>query len=60
MEGSVNKNLFIDNDLTWKERQMQKEIRMTAEAEREKGAKVRIGYRKLKVNEKQFVREKKG
>lgn len=41
------KNLFIDNDLTWKERQVQKEIRMTAEAEREKGTKVRISYRKL-------------
>lgn len=54
------KNLFIDNDLTWKERQVQKEIRMAAEAEREKGTKVRISYRKLQVNEKQFVRKKKG
>ncbi|KAL6256727.1 hypothetical protein P5V15_011655 [Pogonomyrmex californicus] len=46
------KNIFIDNDLTWKERQVQKEIRMIAEAEKETGAKVKISYRKLKLMKK--------
>ncbi|KAL6253726.1 hypothetical protein P5V15_015541 [Pogonomyrmex californicus] len=50
-----DKNILIDNDLTWKERQVQKEIRMIAEAEKEKRAKVKIDYRKLQVNEKKFV-----
>lgn len=49
------KNIFIENHLTWKKRQMQKEIRMMAEAEKEKGAKVKIGYRKLQINDRQFV-----
>lgn len=49
------KNIFIENGLTWKKRQMQKEIRMMAEAEKEKGAKVKIGYRKLQINDRQFV-----
>lgn len=48
-------NIFIKNGLTWKKRQMQKEIRMMAEAEKEKGAKVKIGYRKLQINDRQFV-----
>jgi len=43
-----DKNIFIDNDLTWKDRQVQKEIRSIAKMEKVKGAKVKIGYRKLK------------
>lgn len=49
------KNIFIDNDLIWKERQVQKEIRMIAEEEKGKGVKVKIGYRKLQINEKKFI-----
>lgn len=49
------KNIFIENGLTWKKRQMQKEMRMMAEAEKEKEAKVKIGYRKLQINDRQFV-----
>lgn len=41
------KNIFIDNDLAWKDGQIQKEIRMIVEVEKRKGAKVKIGYRKL-------------
>lgn len=33
------KNIFIDNDLTWKERQVRKEIRMITEAEKGKETK---------------------
>lgn len=55
------KNIIIDNDLTWKERQIQREIRAIAEAEKIKGAKVKIGYRKLQVDERKFIwREGKG
>lgn len=55
------KNIIIDNDLTWKEKQIQREIRAIAEAEKIKGAKVKIGYRKLQVDERKFIwREEKG
>jgi len=33
-----NKNIFIDNDLTWKERQMQNERHSIAKAEKKKGS----------------------
>ena len=49
------KNIIIDNDLTWKERQIQREIRLIAETEKTGGAKVKIGYRKLRVNETNFA-----
>lgn len=49
------KRIFIDNDLTWKERQVQKEIWKIAEEEKGKGAKVKIGYRKIEVNGKKFA-----
>ncbi|KAL6268035.1 hypothetical protein P5V15_001117 [Pogonomyrmex californicus] len=51
-------NIFIDNNLIWKKRQVKKEIRMIAEAEKERGAKVKIGYRRLQVNKKKFTAEK--
>lgn len=43
-------NIFIDDDLTKKEREIQKKIRERAEEERKKGNKVKIGYQKLEVN----------
>jgi hypothetical protein len=47
-----NKKIFITNDLTKKERDIQGWIREEANAEKEKGNKVRIGYKKLTINEK--------
>lgn len=39
-----NKNIYIDNDLTKKEKRIQREIAEVARVEREGGAKVKIGY----------------
>ena len=55
-----DKRLFIDNDLTKKEREIQKNIKDIAKAEREQGAKVKIGYRKVKINDKTFIWKEDG
>lgn len=54
------KRLFIDNDLTKKERDIQREIAQVARAEKEQGAQVKIGYKKLRVNEKIFKWKEEG
>ena len=55
-----DKRLFIDNDLTKKEREIQKNIKDIVKAEREQGAKVKIGYRKVKINDKTFIWKEDG
>lgn len=47
-----NKNIYINNDLTKKERRIQREIAEVAKVERVGGAKVKIKYQKLKVNDR--------
>jgi hypothetical protein len=47
-----NKRIFITNDLTKRERDIPGWIREEANAEKEKGNKVRIGYKKLTINKK--------
>lgn len=44
------KRLYINNDLTVKERDVQKNIRTRAKEEREKGSDVKIGYNKISIN----------
>ncbi|XP_025269024.1 trichohyalin-like [Camponotus floridanus] len=48
------KKLYIDNDLTKKKRDVQKEIAEIAKLERERGNQVKIGYKKIMVNERTF------
>ncbi|CAH1384569.1 unnamed protein product, partial [Tenebrio molitor] len=52
----INKEMYVRQvskyDLTKKERDIQGWIREEANAEKEKGNKVRIGYKKLTINEK--------
>jgi hypothetical protein len=50
-----NKRIFITNDLTKKERDIQGWIRKEANSEKERGNKVRIGYKKLTINEKTWT-----
>lgn len=47
--------VYINNDLTKKERQIQIEISRTAKLENENGNRTRIGYQKLTINGKQWV-----
>ncbi|XP_071571574.1 uncharacterized protein [Temnothorax nylanderi] len=49
------KKLYIDNDLTKKERDVQKEIVGIAKMKKERGEQVKIGYKKLMVNERTFI-----
>lgn len=42
--------VFINNDMTKKEREKQKEIRMFAKLENQKGKEVKMGYNKVSVN----------
>lgn len=46
--------LYIENDLTVKEREVQRDIAEVARAERAEGRKVKIGYRKIKIDNKVF------
>ena len=55
-----DKRLFIDNDLTKKEREIQRDIKDIAKTEREQGAKVKVGYRKVKINDKTFIWKEEG
>lgn len=43
-------NMFIDDDITKKEREIQKKIRERADEEKRKENKTRIGYQKLEIN----------
>ena len=45
----LEKGIYIDDDLTRKEREVQQQIRRITKAKREKGEYVRIGYKKLKI-----------
>lgn len=48
------KNIFIDADLTRKEREVQRKIRERAREERVRGRKTRVGYQKLWIDGKEF------
>lgn len=46
-----NKRIFIDNDLTWKERKNKEKIRLSNERE---GGAVKTGYAKIERNEEEW------
>ena len=50
----IGTNIFIDNDMTRTEREIQWELRQIAKEEREKGKTVKVGYQKLIVNNKEW------
>ena len=47
--------VYIDNDLTWEERKIQREIRSIARAEKEKGKRVKIGYQKIIIGDEIYT-----
>lgn len=53
------KDVFIDSDLTLKERKIQKQLREMAKIEKGKGAKVKVRYQKLIVDGKLMVWDEK-
>jgi len=58
----LKERIFIDDDLTKKEREIQGHLKDKAKEEREKGNRVKIGYGKIMVNDKWYwwnAREKR-
>lgn len=51
--------IYVDNDLTKNEREIQREIRNIVRETARAGDKVRIGYQKLAINEKEYKWSKK-
>ncbi|KYN30705.1 hypothetical protein ALC56_15004 [Trachymyrmex septentrionalis] len=51
---NLKARVFIDNDLTRREREMQKQLKDRAKEEKEKGNNVKVSYEKI------FVKDKKG
>lgn len=49
-----NTRIYINNDLTTEERRIQKEIRSIAREEKAKGNKVKTGYQKIILNDKEY------
>ena len=50
----TNKPIFINNDMTVKERDIQRILRNRAREEREEGKEVRVGYKTIRIADKQF------
>jgi len=58
----LKERIFIDDDLTKKEREIQNHLREKAKEERRKGNRAKIGYAKIWVNDKCYwwnAREKR-
>ena len=51
---NLGKDIFIENDMTWKEKGIQQEVVKMAKIEKEKGNKVKIGYKMLTINGKKW------
>jgi hypothetical protein len=46
--------IFIDNDLTKQERQIQKKLRIISKEEKREGKEVKVGYRKIIIERLQW------
>jgi hypothetical protein len=51
--------VYIEDDMTKKERDTQKKLRTLAKEEREKGLRVKVGYKKIWIEGKGFSGMKK-
>lgn len=46
--------IYIENDMTIKEREIQKQLRGISKAEKNKGKNVKVGYQKISINDKTY------
>ena len=51
----LNSSIYIENELTWREMQIQKVILKRRKEEKDKGHRVKIGYRKLQIDGSWYV-----
>jgi hypothetical protein len=54
LNGRKGERMFMDDDLTKEERETQKKLRELAKEERDRGKRVKIGYRKIQINGEWF------
>jgi hypothetical protein len=47
--------MYIDDDLTNEEKKTQNKLREVAREERDRGKRVKIGYRKIQINREWFI-----
>ena len=52
----IGKMIYIDDDCTLKEQQIQRNIKKRAAEERQKGSQVRVGYQKIVVGGREWKR----
>lgn len=58
---NLSKGVYIDDDLTREEREVQKKLRDRAREEKGRGKRVRVGYRKIRIEDKWYRwNERKG
>jgi hypothetical protein len=55
-----DERMYIDDDLTNEERKTQKKLREVAREERDRGKRVKIGYRKIQINREWFIWDERG
>lgn len=48
------RKIYIEDDMTWRERTTQRKIIESARSEREKGKIVKIGYNRMIINGKEY------
>lgn len=52
--------IFIDHDMTKEEREVQRRLKERARKERERGKKVKVGYRKMYIESELYVWNEEG
>lgn len=55
----LNRGIYIEDDLTWKEREVQKRLRELAWEHKKNGKSAKVGYFKLCVEGKWFRRDER-
>jgi hypothetical protein len=50
-----DERMYIDDDLAKEERKTQMKLREVAKEERDRGKKMKIGYRKMQINGELFI-----
>jgi hypothetical protein len=53
-KSKLGKGIYIDDDLTRRERELQQRLREIARARRVKGERVKVGYKKLKIGDRWY------
>jgi len=50
-----SRKIYIDNDLTQKEREVQRKLREIARDERADGRRARVGYRRIEIEGQMYI-----